>query len=167
MIFRILLLITNTLLLVFSYQTKNLIFSSIILLGLLILQVIFILRREKREQEKMITYLESVILDETSVNTPLDHKSVYYKMNRALRKIIEESHLINIEKQEKADLLNALLDHINIGLLTYDSKGDIEIQNKAARSLLSISYLSNIAEMKIFTREETEELLDFSRKINK
>ena len=167
MIFRILLLITNTLLLVFSYQTQNLIFTSIILLGLLILQVFFILKREKREQEKIITYLESIILDETSVNTPSDHKSVYYKMNRALREITERSHLINIEKQEKADLLNALLDHINIGLLTYDSKGEIEIQNKAARNLLSISYLSNIAETKIFTREETEELLDFSHNISK
>ncbi len=70
MIFRAFLIIINTLLVVFTYQTTDFFVTPTLLVIILILQVFEIFLKERKNRNNIIAYLESLILDETSNINP-------------------------------------------------------------------------------------------------
>ncbi len=167
MVFRILFIIINTALITVTFQYKPFVITPWFLSSILFIQLLGIYHKKKHDDEKIIAYLESAIMDETSNTEPANKKGIYYKINRALDDIHKRFNLSNIENQERANLLNALLEHINIGLITFNIYGDVEIFNKSARNLLSKNYLSNIEDRDLFKPKDIKDLMDFDKKLKK
>lgn len=161
MVFRAILIIINTLLLVLSFQRMNLRITTLTLLLILILQIYLLVLKERKDHNRVISYLESVIEDRSNIS-PVKKNSFNYQVKRSIDEIISKFNLSKIENQERTDLLNAILDHINIGLITFNKKGEVDLLNKSARKLLKVSYLTNIKDSKLLPMEESYSLLDFS-----
>ena len=63
--------------------------------------------------------------------------------------MIMEFRKYRSEKEEHSSYLKTVVQHINIGIITYTSDGKVDIYNSAVKRLLSIRnlrYISDLAE---------------------
>jgi two-component system, NtrC family, nitrogen regulation sensor histidine kinase NtrY len=82
-------------------------------------------------------------------------------------------HLQGLEKEAHYQYLKTIVQHIGIGLITFNKKGEIQIMNSAAKKLLKVTQADNIDEfialhpqfVEIFKRLRTggRELLKFEQ----
>lgn len=54
---------------------------------------------------------------------------------------------IKIEHVSQYHFLQIIVQHVNVGLLLLDEKGNVELINKAAKNLLGVSDISNINQL--------------------
>lgn len=133
--------------------------SIFVLFGLIVLQVV-----------SMINYLnnahKSVNLDD--ITTQIRNKKGHLKfaINSSDEKVNQLFYAINnlidrasepaTEKEEEFQYLKNIVQHIGIGIITFDKKGKVQLLNSAAKKLLKTSQLDNINDLK----ELSEPLVD-------
>jgi nitrogen fixation/metabolism regulation signal transduction histidine kinase len=52
-----------------------------------------------------------------------------------------------MEKEESLRYLETVIDHVGIGLISFNSKGDVELLNRAAKKILKIHHLRNLSSL--------------------
>lgn len=72
---------------------------------------------------------------------------VFNDLNESFTRVIDEFRKARQEKEESYRYLQTIVQHIGTGLITYDSIGEVSIINNAAKKLLKISSLKNIASL--------------------
>lgn len=167
MFFRILLIICNTSLIFLSFQFKNFIATPYILIAILIIQIILLINNQKVKEDKIISHLENILLDGKSTTAKENSNNIFSRMENVIDNIRIEISNSNQTNEKQANLFNNLLDHIAIGLISFNRSGDIDIENRSARFLLSENYLSNLKDIKTLSRNEIDELLNFSKPVKR
>jgi signal transduction histidine kinase len=143
-IFRVLLITLSALLLSFlSYKTNYLysIFVMIILLAAQTWGLISYILKRRDDIRRMLEYIKE--------NNPtlFFSKSRDYPFNELggfLNEIGDIVREVRIEKEQQLQYMNFIVQHVRIGLLSYDNQGNIEIINQAAKDLLNIKELNSI-----------------------
>lgn len=93
-------------------------------------------------------FLNSIKYDDFShtytthaTGTPAD--AIYEEFNNVIKKFRE----IRAEKEAQYHYLKTIVQHVGIGIITFDRQGEIQIINSAARALLNISQVKNIKQL--------------------
>ncbi len=73
--------------------------------------------------------------------------SGFDELNAAFSEVSKEFQRAKLEKEEHFRFLQTIIDHVGIALVAYDSEGDVELLNNAAKKLLKIPRLGNIKEL--------------------
>jgi len=162
MVSRVLLLIVTTLLFSLTLGRERFLITPWIFLALTVYLVVSLIRQRKEEREKIISYVESLLMDETFHISPVSRKGLYCDIHKALEDLVEKSLSIRSEYQEQGEILDALLNHINLGLLAYDGDGSLSLINKRARISLDCGYGENIGKIDLLTEDQKRSLLDFN-----
>ncbi len=143
-----------------SYLVFNdgFIVTELILFILLGLQTISLIKYvQKDKSDDIMTFLEAI--DKANVKTrfstdtsneKLNH--LYTALNRMIKKFSNERH----EKEDDYQYLKNIVQHIGIGLITFDSSGNIQMINTSAKKLLKVNNLNNVNELK----SRSENLVD-------
>lgn len=166
MIFRILLLILNCFISsILLFKTNNygtFLFS----IALLLLQYALIIKNLKRQKDNTISFIESLVSEDNtcySLNSKSDfHKKIALTLESLNRNLLNKA----LEVEQKNDLIENILLHLKVGLIIYSSDGEISLINKSARILLSVSYITNIVQLKDLFKGSFNYITDFNKNIN-
>lgn len=119
--------------------------SMTLLVVVIVLQVMQLIRYVERTNEKLTRFLNSIRYSDFSRAFP-DHGlgSSFEELNNAFSRVIEEFKKERSEKQEHFRYLQTVVQHVGIGLISFNHKGEVELINTAAKRLFQIPTLRNI-----------------------
>ena len=81
------------------------------------------------------------------------------RLNALLNKLLKRVREVNLEREDDYQYLKNIVQHIGIGLITFDKHGDIQMFNTAARRLLKIEQVANVRDLKAVDENLVEMLL--------
>ncbi len=72
----------------------------------------------------------------------------FQALNNSLNAVIKSFNQVRAEREATLHFIQAIIQHINVGILSYSSEGKIELINQAANKLLSIYKITHISSIK-------------------
>lgn len=127
------------------------------LLLIFVIQVLELIQYLNRTNQKIAFFFDAVRNDDSTLNFPENtgNKSLS-ELNASLNKVNELIKNIKFELQEQEQYFKTILEHVSIGIITYNEKGSISLSNTAARELLNREHLTHINQLmqvdkKLFT----------------
>ncbi|BDC97952.1 sensor histidine kinase [Persicobacter psychrovividus] len=132
--------------LAFMVFKKDAILSSMLLLGLIGLQVVLFIR--------MVEDINNVIEKFNSLKNQPNSKFRFPKLKdnsyltslyHSFNNFLDEFRMEPQEQQGKYHYLKNIVQHAGIGLISFDSKGQVEICNAEAKNLLGIDKINHIS----------------------
>jgi nitrogen fixation/metabolism regulation signal transduction histidine kinase len=121
------------------FFTKFLVFLGVIVLGYYLYHYV-----EKSNRE-IVHFLESIHYDDYTNTYPekkygSSQDALYHSFNEILKKFRE----IRADKEAQHQYLRTIVQHIGIGIVTFDQQGEVQIINNAAKKLLDVKLIKNI-----------------------
>lgn len=110
-----------------------------------IFQVVGLIHFLNRTNRKIAYFFDAIRNDDSTLNFPekTGSKSLS-ELNSSLNKVNELIKNIKFELQEQEQYFKTTLEHVSIGIITYNGKGNIYLSNSAARNLLNHEHLTHI-----------------------
>jgi nitrogen fixation/metabolism regulation signal transduction histidine kinase len=98
---------------------------------------------------KLIRFLESVRWSDFSIGFAADNKLGYSfrTLNQQFNEVLEAFRQARAEREANLQYLNAVVHHVSVGLLAFDTEGKVELVNNAALKLLGIYRLRTLGEL--------------------
>jgi two-component system, NtrC family, nitrogen regulation sensor histidine kinase NtrY len=123
---------------------------------------------------KVTRFLESIRYSDFSSSFTRDSKlgKSFREMNMSFNEVIEAFKKTRAEKEEQMLFLQIMIQHINTGILSFDSQGKIGVINGAAKQLLQIPQFKDINDLGKLSKELLKQVLQlkpggsFAIKIN-
>jgi len=72
----------------------------------------------------------------------------FEELNNSLNAVVKSFNQVRAEREATLHFIQAIIQQINVGILSYNTDGKIELINQAANKLLSIYKLSHISSIK-------------------
>lgn len=126
------------------YSTRY--YVSMVILALVIVsQIVHLVRYVERTNYKLTRFLNSIRYSDFSQTFP-DHGlgTSFRELNHAFSRVIEEFKKERSEKEESFRYLQTVVQHIGIGLISFNRQGEVELINTAAKRLFQIPTLRNV-----------------------
>jgi two-component system, NtrC family, nitrogen regulation sensor histidine kinase NtrY len=119
---------------------------GVVLVGL---QVVGLYQYMLNTNRKLTRFFESVRYSDFTVKFRSDNEmgNSFQALNKQFNEVLEAFRQARAEKEANLHYINTIIQHVNVGLLSFDSTGNIELINAAAYRLLGIYRLRNIAEL--------------------
>ena len=117
------------------------IFTSVIF----IFQVVELISFLNRTNTKIAFFFDAIRNDDSTLNFPekTGNKSLN-ELNASLNKVNELIKNIKFELQEQEQYYKTILEHVSIGIISFNESGNIYLSNTAARNLLGHEHLTHI-----------------------
>lgn len=80
-------------------------------------------------------------------------------LKAAMAGVMDTLRRVRSEREEQAQYLETMVQHVGIGLLVFQPDGRVELINNAAKRLLRVPWLKNVAALRSFSPELVETLL--------
>ncbi|WP_339606567.1 ATP-binding protein [uncultured Roseivirga sp.] len=157
---RVILLTASALLLanlIYGSQNQvNIFFVSLAI----IVQVYLLIRAIEKTNREISGFLNSIKYDDFTATYPTEGHSasvdqLYKEFNNVIRKFRE----IRADKEANYHYFRTIVQHVGIGLITFNKKGDIQIINSAAKKLIGIEAIQNIFELSKVSPKLVESLV--------
>ncbi len=106
---------------------------------------------QDRIQEHVNYFFEALLNDDFSVTTyQTDKDTILSRLNKNMARINERIKKTIVENQQKEQYFRALIEHINVGVLTYDEKGFIVHANSSVKELFDMEQLTHVKQLEKF-----------------
>ncbi|CCH51949.1 histidine kinase [Fibrisoma limi BUZ 3] len=147
---RLLLIVLLSGLMVYVYLQQA---SGLLLLPLLILHIVIsvsLYRYVTGLNRKLTRFLESVRYSDFTVAFRTDNElgPSFRDLNSQFNEVLDAFRVARAEKEANLHYLNTIVQHVSVGLLTFDAAGQVELVNQAALRLLGIYRLRHLNDLK-------------------
>jgi len=125
-------------------QTEYYVSLSILTI-IIIMQVFSLIRYVEKTNQRLTQFLNSIRYSDFSrsfQNHGLGNS--FEELNEAFSRVIDEFKKERAEKYENYRYLQTVVQHIGIGLISFNHEGEVELINTAAKRLFDIPALRNI-----------------------
>lgn len=111
-----------------------------------VFELIYYLNRTNR---KIAFFFDAIRNEDSTLNFPerTGNKSLN-ELNSSLNKVNELIKVIKFELQEQEQYFKTILEHVSIGILTYNERGVIFLSNTATKKMLNYEHLTHIDQIK-------------------
>ncbi|MCW8849735.1 MAG: ATP-binding protein [Melioribacteraceae bacterium] len=145
LIFRILLLTASIYFFIYLLQNSYLTASIVIVGFVCLIQIYFIIKFVDETNREISNFLFSIKYSDFSQSFSKQYLGKSFKeLNNSFNEVIQKFKKTRSEKEEQYRYLNTVMQHIGVGLLSFDQDGKVEFINNAAKRLLKIKYLTNV-----------------------
>ena len=146
---RVALLIGSIFLLTHLYYNDSYDLTKTLVIGMIVYQVYALFHYLDKSNREIANFLSSIQYDDfsntyTYRNTGGSIDLLYEQFNNVMKKFRD----IRAEKEAQYTYLKTIVQHVGIGIITFDKNGEIQILNTAARQLLQIGQVKNISNLK-------------------
>jgi len=148
-IVRTLALTATLLLLVWLYLNSTYYLTQIMILGLAGVQIYGLIRYLDRTNRELTRFLEAVKYSDFSQS--FNYRRLggsFEKLGRAFSRVIEDFREQRSKTEEQHRYLQTVVQHIGIGLISFDQDGEVELMNTAAKRIIDLPVLRNISALK-------------------
>ncbi|ELR73094.1 response regulator receiver domain protein [Fulvivirga imtechensis AK7] len=122
--------------------------TELVLFILMGLQVISLIKTLERNNQELIHFLESIRHDDLSYSYKTDSQNEdTNKLNAELNKVLKDLREVRKEKEADFQYLKNIVQHVGIGLITFNKAGAVQIMNTAAKKLLRINNIENVKDL--------------------
>jgi nitrogen fixation/metabolism regulation signal transduction histidine kinase len=110
-----------------------------------VIQVIELIHFLNRTNQKIAFFFDAIRNDDSTLSFPehTENKSLN-ELNASLNKVNELIKKIKFELVEQEQYFKTILEHVSIGIITFNENGNIFLANSAARNLLNYEHLTHI-----------------------
>lgn len=148
-ILRLLLLIVTLSVFINLFYSDSLGLTKFLLFFVLCLEIYYLFRYIERSNREVIGFLKTIQYEDFTHTYPerksgTGFDSLFHEFNNVIRKFRE----IRAEKEAQYQYLKTIVQHVGIGIITFDKKGEVQIFNAAARRLLGINEIKNVNQLK-------------------
>jgi len=129
----------------------------------LILFIIDFIRYVERFKEHFIYFLQSINQEDFTLSfkeTNLQRKDE--KFSKILNEITGKFRQLRAEKESGHQYLKTVMDHVNIGIISYNQDGDITLLNRAAGEILQKPHIRKIESLAKIDRGLYDEIIQLS-----
>lgn len=149
MIWRVVLITAIALLLAYVLVNRNWFFTPLVL-GLLLIffvgNLIYYIEKTNKDLTHFILSIkQGSFTSSFSENT---RGKVFDRLSKAFNDVIEEFQKISYEKEMHYQYLQLVTAHINVGIITFDGRGNVQLINPAGLRLLQKQRLTTMTELK-------------------
>ncbi len=160
-IIRTLFITLTSLLLGILYFKVNDWLITINLLGLIIIQVILMIRSLNKTNERINDFFVSLENDDTSFSFQLKNKEKSFKnLMQTLERLSHKMQHLRIDNEKQSHFFKYVVDNLSIGIIGIDSDQKIELLNKATNDLLGLKRIEKWEDLSHVS-------VEFFQKINK
>jgi two-component system, NtrC family, nitrogen regulation sensor histidine kinase NtrY len=111
-----------------------------------LIQIILLIHYLTRTNRGLDNFLKSVRYLDPAKGVSEGDKS-FDLLNLTYNEIIDSIQKVKIEKEAEHQYFQNTIEHVGIGLISFDEEGRIELYNKAARELFRLESVRNIKEL--------------------
>lgn len=159
-IVRVILLIGSIFLLsyvAFEAQNQvNIFFISIAI----IVQVYLLIRTVEKTNREISAFLSSIKYDDFTTTYPTKGQSPSVdQLNTEFNNVLRKFREIRADKEANYHYFRTIVQHVGIGLITFNKKGEIQIINSAAKKLIGIDSINSIFELSRVSPKLVESLV--------
>jgi nitrogen fixation/metabolism regulation signal transduction histidine kinase len=148
LITRVLLLTATLVLLAFLIFEMDFVFVPLALLLLAIYQVVALIRFAEKTNRDLSRFLLSIRYDDVSQTfTSKGLGSSFNELKDAFNGVMDKLRETRCENEARARYLKTIIQHIGIGLISYNQNGTVDLINNAAKKLLKTAGLREIREI--------------------
>lgn len=143
-------LITLVLLLgVWLYYNQNLLLAPFILGLIVIFQMVEMVNYVNSINQKLARFLDSIRFTDFSSTFISDSKmgGSFKEVNKAFNEVMNVFKQTRAEKEEQMLFLQVIIQHINTGIISFNTNGKIGVINNSARHLLQIPQFRLISDL--------------------
>lgn len=161
LIVRVLLIFCTCILLVDLFYTESYTLTKVLVGSLLIYEIFVLIKYLDKTNQELAGFLNSIKYDDfthtyTTKKTGTSMDDLYVQFNNVIKKFRE----IRAEKEAQHNYLRTIVQHVGIGIITFDKSGEIQIINSTAKSLLGVELLKNVKQLKTVSEELVNSLLE-------
>lgn len=140
------LFIAATSFLLFYLFFKTQLYAAIMIAGILILyQVYSLIHYVEKTNRDLARFFESIKYEDFSQTFKNNRLGPSFaSLQAALSNVTDAFRKARAEKEEHYRYLQTVVQHIGIGLIAFQSDGEVELINMAAKRLLKVAHLKNI-----------------------
>jgi len=122
--------------------------NQLLVLGLIVFQVISLIQFLDKTNKEIATFLSSIQYDDfTHTYSTKPTGTSVDLLNQEFNKVIKKFREIRAEKEAQHHYLKTIVQHVGIGIITFDKEGKIQIINTAAKKLLKINQVKNVNQL--------------------
>ncbi|MFO7842684.1 MAG: ATP-binding protein [Bacteroidales bacterium] len=145
---RVVLIVLNCYFLVIEYIKQDYIISIINLALLLLLQTILLIRFIHKKNQQVSEYFDLIKNKDTASKIHDEEgDSSFSKIRKQVNETSQIIQDLQIEKEVQSNFFNHLVNHINIGLFSFDETGKIQFINPEAIRILGIPKVFKIEDL--------------------
>ncbi|MBI9053535.1 MAG: ATP-binding protein [Bacteroidales bacterium] len=121
------------------------------IIAFIIIQIIFLIRRLNFTNRDLISFLDSIKYDDSSIILSNEYQNQdYYRLSRRLQNVNKQILKLKEQNIQKDQYFKTVSEHATVGLLSFDKKGIIKLCNKAFKDLFSIDSIRNISDLNMY-----------------
>jgi two-component system nitrogen regulation sensor histidine kinase NtrY len=159
-VIRIALLAATLFLLIYLVRETSLFATSLIVGAAIILQLVSLIHYVEKTNRDLSRFLASIRYSDFSQTfSSRQGGSSFQELNAAFADVISEFKRARSEKEVQYRYLQTLVQHIGLGILSFDQSGKVDLINNAAKRLLRVNYLNNVRSLESFSPRLVETLL--------
>jgi len=141
----------------------------ILTLPIIVAEIVFLIKYVDNTNTELANFLESINYSDFTLH--YDYSNLgksFEKISIQFNKVLEKFKETRSEKEESLKYLQTVIQHIGVGLLSFDSKGEVEFINRAFKNILKINSLKNISSLNNISPNLGEFIRDMSvrKKVN-
>ncbi|RPA69424.1 histidine kinase [Cyclobacteriaceae bacterium YHN15] len=146
---RVLLMVATAYVGIYFYFQSHSLIQGILFSLIMIFLIINLISYATTTNRKITRFLESIRYSDFSSSFTKDSTlgKSFREMNMSFNEVIEAFKKTRAEKEEQMLFLQIMIQHINTGIISFDSKGKIGVINGAAKQLLQIPQFKDIHDL--------------------
>jgi len=132
-----------------------------IFLGLLIIQQTYsLIRYVEKTNLDLARFVEAIKYEDISRSfSSKGRGKSFNELSTAFSDVAKEIRHARSEREEQYRYLQTVIQHIGIGLISFQPDGEVELINTAAKKLVDVSNLKNIKTLQAFSKPLVDTLL--------
>ena len=145
---RLLLLLLTMFSFTHLYYSESYFFTKFLVFSLGLFQAWYLYYFLEKSNREIVHFLESIHYEDFTNTYPERNSGssrdmLYHEFNEILKKFRE----IRADKEAQHQYLRTIVQHIGIGIITFDTDGEVQIMNNAAKKLLGLKLIKNISQI--------------------
>ncbi len=145
---RVILLLLTMFLFTHLYYAESYFFTKFLVFWLIVFEGYNLFQYTEKSNKEIVHFLKSIHYDDFTNTYPekksnSSHDLLYREFNKILCKFRE----IRADKEAQHQYLRTIVQHIGIGIITFDLNGEVQIINNAAKRILGIELIKNIQQL--------------------
>ncbi len=130
------------------FHNDTFVLTEILVTGLIVFQIYGLVQFLDRTNKEIVSFLHSIKYDDfTHTYHTKNEGSSLDMLYEEFNKVIKKFREIRAEKEAQYHYLKTIVQHVGIGIITFEENGDIQIINTAAKTQLNIDQIKNISQL--------------------
>ncbi len=142
------LLLAVTVILIYPALTRHLYAATALIALLIVIEIYSLIRYVERTNRELARFLESIRYSDFSAGFTGGTKGPGFdELGRIYSEVVGRFREISLEKEESYRYLQAVVQHVGIGMIAFAPDGGVELINAAAKKLFDIPRLGRIDDL--------------------